>query len=423
MKKQILFLAFFTLALIFAGTKSYAQVTVPVSGSIIADGLPAAYVNYLSPSGTLECAPITPLTCYANVDALHPQAGLAYTYNVTVTAAGGRIHWFVTDQLNIVAALNDLDGTLIDPGTGLGQYVLTAGTEYNNPLQTDNTIDISWKSFNGATTPVLLVTYVVDASGCTDNIQVYRIEPVFNFTLDIAGIEEVTGATTTTPTECVSPIESAIYDAAANSGAGGLTVDYGENYLYFSVTAANFTHSWQPTFQTVYTGVLGAGATGGITVQWAYPADAISSTGTWHNTTPANNTTATVTTYTSTDPVLHPATVGAVVGADNGTGQCIVVRVRVDHGINENPQPTNQTLTLGVNGIMYDANAATALVTYTNPILADLGPDGSDADSNCDQVDYDDSQAYTLTPRPLIVSATPPNGTLLVPIQPFEQKN
>ena len=44
--------------------------------------------------------------------------------------------------------------------------------------------------------------------------------------------------------ECVSPVESATYAI----GDVGLTVDYGENYVFFGVNAANFTGSWASNF-------------------------------------------------------------------------------------------------------------------------------------------------------------------------------
>jgi hypothetical protein len=415
MKKQILSLTFFTLALIFAGMNNvFGQPGANNPTPIIANGTPDPYVNYLTPSGTVACAPVTTLSCVPSIDALHPQTGITYTYDVNVTISGASIHWFVTTETDIIAAINNITGPDIDPGDGTGGYILAAGTEYNTPTNTSETVGISWKSFDGTTAPVLLVTYVVDATGCTDNIEVYRIEPVFNFTLDMAALND-DGTIMATPEECVSPVESAYYDATANSGAGGLVVDYGENWLFFTVTAANFTHSWMPAFQTVYSGSVDEA----IEVQWAYPADAAANTN-WHTTTATTNGTGTET-YTSTDPVLHSGTdTGAgTIGADDGTGECIVVRVRVDHGTNENPQSTSVTLNLGVNGTMYDANASGN--AYTNTALNDLGEAANPGDP-CTQTDYDDNLDYTLTPRPLIESATPASSTDPT-IQNFEQKN
>jgi hypothetical protein len=328
MKKQILFMMFLSLAFVFAGVnKSYGQ-TVPISEPTIADGDPVAYVNYLDAAGANVCAPITPLTCFGDVGALNPQVGKTYTYQVEVLPdpEAQTIHWFVTAETDIVTALNNLNQLgVVDAPNGTGNYILNAGAEYNDVANTDNTIDISWKSFDGSTTPVLLVTYVLDAAGCTDNIEVYRIEPVFNFTLDIAGINKTDGNSTDSPTECVSPFESATYDATAEQ----LNVDYGENWLFFTVTAANFTHSWKPSFTVDYTGSV----SDPISVEWAYTSDATANTN-WNSTT----LNATTSVYESSTAVLHSDTDDGVptVGIDEGTGECIIVRVRVDHGTNEN---------------------------------------------------------------------------------------
>ncbi len=416
MKKQILTVTFFVVALIFAGTNSYAQTPGANNPTpIIADGQPDPYVTYLTASGSIASAPVSTLSCATSVDALHPQVGVTYTYDVNVTNTGANIHWFVTTETNIITALNNITGPDIDPGDGTGDYILASGTEYNKPNNTSETVGISWKSFDGSTTPVLLVTYVVDAAGCTDNIEVYRIQPIFNFTLDLDALAD-DGTILSSPEECVSPVESAVYDASANSGAGGLVVDYGENWLFFSVTAANFSHSWMPTFQTTYSGDV----EDPIEVQWAYPADAEANTN-WHTTTATTNGTGTET-YTSSDPVLHSGTNTStgVIGADDGTGESIVVRVRVDHGSNENPQTGSLTLNLGVNGTMYNAGA-TSGSEYTNTSLNDLGED-TNSDGSCDPVDFDDNLDYTLTPRPLIESATPASSTDPA-IQTFEQKN
>ena len=66
--------------------------------------------------------------------------------------------------------------------------------------------------------------------------------------------------------ECVSPIESATYNQLDDNTPGEmLTVDYGENWVYFVVNAANFIDSWRPRFQISY-----AGARDSMMAQWTY---------------------------------------------------------------------------------------------------------------------------------------------------------
>lgn len=416
MKKQILIVTFFVLALLAGVNMSYGQSTFT---PVIADGTPTTYINVLSSAP--GCAPVQVLThCAATLDELHPQSGQNYTYSVTTSnreTDPDQVHWFViANQTNLITALNNITGLaaagIVDPGDGTGGYILnTESTVYNLPTQTDKSIDISWKWFDGASNVVLLVAYVVDGEDCTDNIEVYRIMPEFNFTLSINGINEADGSVTTTPSECVSPIESATYAAGATPGAGNLTVDYGENWLFFSVTAANFTHSWMPRFQTTYTGSVGDD---GITVEWAYPDDALANTN-WHATAPIGNTTTAASEYTSTDPVLHSGTnltaSPVTIGADDGTGECIVVRVRVDHGTTNENADANKTLTLAVDGTMYNS----VLKDYTTAALKDLHDDGT----TCVEDGFtNDRQDYILSPRPEITTnTTPSEGDM-----PFENK-
>lgn len=385
---------------VFAGlNKSYGQT---------GDGDPTDYVNYivLPTSGTLFCADAVELACADSADALHPQPGISYTYAITVTTPDPkRILWFVTDTTVIIDSLNLLTDVR-DPIDG--EYVLTAGGTYNNNTNQTATVDITWKYFSG-TDPVLLVAYVEDANGCTDNVEVYRIEPIFNFTLDIASLDG-SGQLNADTADCVSPVHSAIY----NAGTSELTMDYGENWVFFSVNAANFANSWMPIFQLTYDG----GIEDELTLEWAYPTDATADAN-WNSTTSSGTGTGPLT-FTSADSV---GVINASGVADKD-GECIVVRVRIDHGNNENNQLDGPThLTFAVNGTMYDAVATDPADYYTNHDLDDLGETA--ANTPCAQVDFDDSIIYTLTPRPAIESATQHDSSVPTPtpIQQFEPKN
>ena len=370
MKKQILFLAMFTLALIFAGTiESYGQ-----------------YIKNLT--GAPACVVPTPLACSINDDALHPLPGKNYTYTITTNPANvAAVHWYVTD---VAGVINYTSGAPVltlaadrDPNGGTGDYVLNAtAAAYDAPANTSKTIDISWKSFDGAAKQVLLVAYVTGAAGCADNVEVYRIEPTFGFTLDIAGLLDAGGLGNE---ECVSPVESAQYNGTQ------LTMNYGENWVFFTVNAANFVHSWMPAFQANI-----ANATSTLSaVEWAYPADAQADVN-WHPVT---------------DAVM--ASAAAVGGAVGPAGECIVLRVQADHGnVNElDADVAAAVITVGVNGTMYDpASAGYGLATNK-----DLGDGG--AGNACTRVDFDDTANYTLTPRPALTDVTP------VVAPGFEPKN
>jgi len=386
MKKQILILTFFVAA-ILAGSNAFGQVDYSAD-------------KYLT-AGSPDCATPEVLTCDTGEDELHPLPGVTYSYGVTVNplVVNGAIHWFVTDDLNVIDGAtgpNPILTTTRDDGTGAGNYILLAESGvYDNAANTQATIDISWQAFDPSTV-VLLVAYVTDEDGCTDNIEVYRIEPTFGFTLDIeAMFDDGTLDGTGTADECVSPVESAVYDGTAN-----LTMDYGENWVFFSVNAANFVHSWLPEFSTInYTGAgtVDDGSIDPESFQWAYPADAAANTN-WND---------------ASVPVLAQNASGAVGDA----GECIVVRVRIDHGNDELDTPTGgATLTFGVNGTMYDPTLAVGS-EYTNTNFDDLG--NGAAGSPCPQVDFDDQADYTLTPRPEILTNTAVGTGNL----PFETKN
>jgi hypothetical protein len=360
MKKQILFMMFLSLAFVFAGVNdAFAQLDP----------------NY--PAGTAK-TPAIPLGCAADFGHLNPNPGQEYTYEISTTpAAIGSVHWFVTDESDVIY----LDGGAAvlqpsrDNSTDGYEYILEAEAGvYNVATNTQKTIDITWQYFEPAN-EVLLVAYVTTADGCTDNVEVWRIEPAFSFTLDVLAMDDdgnlSTGASFAD--ECVSPVVSATYDGTE------LTMDYGINYLYFSVTAANFVGSWMPDLDASITAGVG-GAIGDI--HWAYPTEA-TETGTWNLTTDAVNASA--------------AATNGVVGVD---GEHIIVRVEIINDAVEDPVgATAATVTLTIDGIMYDA----ANLNYTNPDLRDVEEVGG----VCIQDGDPDEASHSLLPRPLITEVTP----------------
>lgn len=365
MKKQFLFLVVFVLAA-FAGSKS-------VFGQV-------QYIDYVT--GTPAKLNPTSLSCAttASVPELNPTPGQPYTYEVaTVPSAIGSVIWFVTDNPDII------DGTGTAPvlqasrdaGDGNGSYIAqTTSGVYNNETLPNTTkqISITWKNFDGEANTVLLVAYVKGAAGCSDNVEVWRIRPIFNFTLDLISMYDngTLGTATTPANECVSPVESATYNAGAPET---LTMNYGQNWVFFTVTAANFVDSWMPDLSAVPTyGTVGK-------VEWAYPNEA-GSGGTWHPTTDAVHASA-----AATNGVVGP------------TGEAIVVRVQIINGNNEGLSAN--TVTLSVNGIMKDA----ANGSYTNPTLADMDEPASGSGSCVNNIT--DQADFIITPRPDINEVTP----------------
>lgn len=362
MKKQILIFAVFVLAL-FAATKSYAQ--------------DLDYI--LAPA----CAPVTPIPC-AVADALHPIPGNTYTYTVTVApgVTTGYIRWFAynatTTSTLITGGSMAAAIAAAEANGGTSQYLLAAdAAKYNLTTSTSNSIDASWQSFDGTSSQILLVAYVQGEGGCSDNIEVFRIQPTFSFTLDIAGLlPNGTIPASGNAVECVTPVQSAVYTAP------NLVMDYGDNYVYFAVTAANFVHSWSPTFTIPTNTTQTTVAVSDIT--WAYPLEAVKNAagvanGTWN---------------AATAPVLAVAGSGAV-GAG---GECIIVRVHLDHGNDENDAAS--AITIGVDGVMYNVPTT----NYANAALQDLDP--GVAPGPCTNT-VTDLATYDLTPRPAITTTLP----------------
>lgn len=349
MKKQILFLATFTLALIFAGTNwSYGQ-----------------YKNFMD--GAPSCATSVPLGCATTDDGLHPLPGKSYAYTITtdpVTVAS--VLWFVTDESDIITY--PAGAPVLQPNRDAinGTYVLNAtAAAYNVPANTAKTINVSWKSFDPVAHKVVLVAYITGAAGCSDNVEVYKIEPTFAFTLDVAALLDAGGLGAE---ECLSPVEEAIFDGT------NLTMNYGENWVFFSVNAANFVGSWKPAF----TAAAANGSTTG-TIEWAYPADAQANAN-WHATG---------------DPVNASVASGGAVGA---SGECIVVRVQVVHANVEHGEPNDEVVTLSIDGVMYDS----ATSGYGNGSLADVDDNAGTCVNN-----ISDTKTYTLTARPKATTVTP----------------
>lgn len=359
MKKQILILSMLTLAIILAGNiKSFGQVN---------------YIKHVE--GTPACAPSIPLGCATTQGELNPAPGVVYTYEIsTDPTTVESVLWFVTDVSQVITAAGGITTTR-DPGDGSGAYVLLGEVGvYNVPTQTDKTIDISWQYFDGVANEVLLVAYVKGATGCSDNVEVWRIEPTFAFTLDLLSMasDGSLGTIANPAFECVSPVESATYNGTT------MAMDYGENWVFFSVNAANFTNSWMPDF----TGTAITGTSTIASITWAYPNDAQADAGPWHATT---------------DPVqASAAAVGGVVGT---AGECIVVRVEIQHANNPTPLAANtETVTLNVNGVMYDA----ANNNYTNTALNDV----DEVSGNCVQ-NVTDTGNYILRARPQVTAINP----------------
>ena len=407
MKKQFLILILFVAAIVAGTSNAFGQyLTVPD----------------LDANGNIECIKATPILSCTGVDELHPVQGVEYTYTVaTTTSPGDYVRWFVvnnkdlkdpavgtpaqTDSLiNSIGQVLAAGSDYIDPADGSGDYILSLGATnntYDDITSTDNSIKITWKFFDGhRPEEVLLVAYVEAADHCTDNIAVYRIIPKPSFTLDIAVLNDngdsIAGPLDPLVGECVSNIESATYQSIDDiSPNGTLTVDYGENWAFFVVNAANFIDSWKPRFQISY-----AGARDSMMAQWTY-ANAATNTANsaWHS--------IDIGAGTSPDDVIAgggntdgtPINAAGDMEVSAAIGECIVIRVRIDYGTVAEHDNAASLLSVAVDGTMYDPSDGSYTIDngFDDLHYGDCGDDGF----------TNDVVTYEITPRPEAEAGTP----------------
>lgn len=244
MKKQILILAIFTLALFVGNLK--------VSGQALDQ-----HITGTQAIPALSCASGALLP-------LHPYAGVSYTY--TMATPGPELAdqwtWWVTKDPDFIpsAGANNIASMLT---VASGDLVATSGN-YGTATGAANTVSITWSpeilaatEYQGDVTaagtaadpsPTFVVGYATGVN-CADNIQVFEINPEVNFTIDIANINTAgTGMAWGVDTaQCVDVVNSATY----NNTSKELDMDYGANTLYFEVAAANFNTDWTPTFRLI----------------------------------------------------------------------------------------------------------------------------------------------------------------------------
>ena len=381
MKKQILIIAIFTLAIIFAGTmNSFAQIGLNTAGT---------------------CQTPTPLDASCASNPLTPMAGVVTTYTVAVpTPAGAKTlkWWVTTDPDFIVASALSEDPEIV----GSSNIIIAAGTNYNTATVDLLTMTITWDYFvHDPANPVFLVVYAENVSGvCTnDNIEVFIIEPMHSFTLDVRGVAlDGTVIADGGDGPCAAPVVSASW-VIAGGAPGELQMNYGVNYLFFIVTAANFNHSWAPSFQVSGDGITGTAGDRIVTaIDWQ--TTALSTTAAGWNATVVTNVAGLYTGTGTTVPVTASA------GTVGSAGECIVVRVTVDNGRIETAVAAD-IITFAVDGIMYDAAASGA--KYVTANLGDIHYEGDGGSNACPWVDGYTNDIFTqvITARPDVNAVDP----------------
>lgn len=194
----------FTLALIFAGTSiSYAQ-----------------------------CTP----------GPLSPAPGVEYDYGVTLAGAttAPTYLWYATEATNLITGAHIAIGTYFNLGP-------TAGSAYDNTTGGAATINLVWLPAAIGKTIYLVVHAtaqgVANGQPCTvENTKVYEIKPVNTFLLAVIG-SDLAGDPNSEV--CAANITSAL----VNTTGPSVTYLYGQNTLYYKITASGILGGWRPSIR------------------------------------------------------------------------------------------------------------------------------------------------------------------------------
>ncbi len=231
MKKQILLLSFFTLALIFAGmNSSYAQ-------------------SYKTNDPKGWVAP----TC--GDDLYHPAIGEPYDYTVAISGpgytGGGTYAWKVVSDANLIT------------GTDVGNTIYTV-----NSGAATASVNITWEAAAADGTIYYLVMeyseQTTDAEGkaCEiNNMKVFPIAPINIFWLDINAnidgtLNNIAPTASTVFGVCAPDVSRAEIITPGDIDAAEVTYEYGVTTLYAEIHSEGYTG----TFQAVLTvsGITGS---------------------------------------------------------------------------------------------------------------------------------------------------------------------
>jgi hypothetical protein len=343
-----------------------------------------------------------PITCLS-ADAFHPLPGNPYVYTVDVpNPPGSKTYtWLVTQDQTFINA-----GALVATPEIIGGPILAAADSwYDVPSIDKPSISLTWQSFAyDPANPVFVVIFVRANVGCqAPNIKVYKIEPSNAFTLDIANQDaaHVTQAGYGTNIDrCISDIVSSVYDAAAPEG---ILNDFGLDYLYYEVVAANWSEAWNPTVH-----ITGIDPLELVTVQWTK--DGTYAGGFNPMAGPANGTGGVTAVYTSATNVTPNS--GGFVGS---AGESIFIRITVDHSDLVNPSwqgLSDELIALAIDGVTVPSSG-----TGVGDVHYEAGGGPPPV---CPWVDgyVNDIANQTLKARPTINDATPPPADNFLPIKP-----
>lgn len=321
--------------------------------------------------------------CVAN--GFTPAAGVPYTYDVTILGPGytgvGAYDWYVTQNVDILDAPSIIPEvnvffTVDEATAGYSDYHDAAGA-------TTNQINLTWTpaAVSSATPFYLVLRYSEANSGATpacnaENIRVWQIDPINTFLLAIEGAE-TNGTAFANAEQCAAPLVSAIVTPNADPLLASVEYTYGENAIFYRVTASGILGDWRPSIQIpALNGALGQTY---IAVEWNQD---ITGAGAWHPFVGAAGTNAGGT-YASADTDLAQV-------LDAVAGTPILIRIRIDNANFETL--ADQPILVGIDGHLPTAFTESDIWGGTGPV-----PDP------CAQADpFAKTATYTILARPTI---------------------
>jgi hypothetical protein len=325
-----------------------------------------------------------PTTCTS--DPLHPIAGKPYDYSAILNPTGGSTYWYATKSTTFVTAgakvATEIPADGVTIVTGATNY-RTAGPSATSPTTTNLTWTSAGLKGVDATTNPLFMVLEYKGSGtpsCSNNMKVYQILPKNAFTVDILNLNYTTKAPLaygTTDTQCYADIVSAKFVAP------NMVFDYGINYLYFEVVAANFTGSFTPSFK-----LTGLKTGQSALVEWTVDKTLASGLSALGAAQPA-----------TTGSTLSFAGAAVNTTVTNTTlGVSIYVKVTVTNGLYEGL--TDDAVTLAVEAVNSSAEADIDNATCAAPATT-----------------YEDTATQTLNKRPTVTN-DPTTGTFVPQTMP-----
>ncbi len=312
-------------------------------------------------------------------DELNPAAGVPHAYEVAIDPANGYnadgiYQWYVTKN-----ATNLLTGAMTDDSDFKATAASAALSAYNSTgNDTKNKLELTWKTeaiVDGG--PYFLVLKYTENNGTCDamNMKVMKIEPLNQFKLQIDPAKDENGTPFGASEDvavCAADVDGAAYD----SGTNEVTYTYGENTIYYNITASGFAGEWKP--QIKLPALAGAGQKY-VSAQWK------DANGIWHDFTGLTQD-GSAQELTSTDLATIPpaGTPGATPTAS------YPVKIVIDNERYETL--ADQTLNVGTDGTYGGA---------TNDSLKDKKDDCSD-----DEADFGDNKDYTIKARPKVTATS-----------------